>query len=561
MVRLRMLILLFAMWVVVLFNIERYDILNINISSALYVAAGISLLPILLLPASRQVRIEFFVAPAIIIYLGMRYFGILSTRQIGLPAVVTEIVILLFTLWLGRKVSVNLSNVEMVVDEVVFDAKNTPVRSAVEGEDAIKKELFRARRYERPISLVYLDLPTIHQLQNGHPRQYQYQLSLEHRYISSRILRIVTSLVYQVDVITTYSDNLVICLPETNRQEAVRFARQIAQMVAASLNVNLLIGIATFPENGLIYADLVEAAKEDLTQYTGTDLTASKEQLPSPQDTPPVRNNNRLHDFPVRAYQQMKFIAREAVSLFLNDIMIIPNGMLSMKAACADRSHNDPDYWVNRIRHQYATSRWIYSRIKRLMDIAVVLLALPSLLIIFAVVSVAIWLEDRGPIFYSQYRIGLGGRKFRMYKFRSMVKNADQMLKEMGVHVNERNETVNEFNEKLEHDPRITRVGRIIRKTSLDELPQLWNVLMGHMSLVGPRPTSFGVDKYQLHHTQRLSVKPGMTGLWQILDRGNTDFDNRLIWDIKYIDRMSLEMDLQILLRTIGIIVRGRGAR
>ncbi len=132
-----------------------------------------------------------------------------------------------------------------------------------------------------------------------------------------------------------------------------------------------------------------------------------------------------------------------------------------------------------------------------------------------------------------------------------MIPNADQRLQELGVRVNERGETINEQGEKLEDDPRITRIGKILRKTSLDEFPQLWNVLRGDMSLVGPRPTSFGVDKYSLLQTQRLSVKPGITGLWQIYDRGDTDFDNRLIWDIKYIEKISLSLDLELLIRTV----------
>ena len=196
-----------------------------------------------------------------------------------------------------------------------------------------------------------------------------------------------------------------------------------------------------------------------------------------------------------------------------------------------------------------------------MIDVALVLAVMPLVLPIGGLLAGLIWLQDRNSPFYAQSRTGLGGHTFKMYKFRSMIVNADQRLAELGVHCNERGETVDEQGNKLENDPRITRIGRILRKTSLDELPQLWNVLKGEMSIVGPRPTSFGVDKYRLLHTERLSVKPGITGLWQIYERGETDFDNRLIWDMKYIDKMSLVLDFKIMVRTALKVFRDRGAR
>ncbi|MCL4237493.1 MAG: sugar transferase [Anaerolineae bacterium] len=211
----------------------------------------------------------------------------------------------------------------------------------------------------------------------------------------------------------------------------------------------------------------------------------------------------------------------------------------------------DPDFWINRLPYQGTHTRRVYFRVKRLIDLAAVLLTLPLTLPLGLGLASLIWLEDRASPIYVQNRIGLGGHKFRMLKFRSMIPHADQRMAELGVRVNERGETVDEHGNKLENDPRITRLGKILRKTSLDELPQLYNVLVGDMSLVGPRPTSFGVDKYSLLQTQRLSVKPGITGLWQIYDRGDTDFDKRLIWDIKYIEKMSFSLDLEILLRTV----------
>ena len=142
-----------------------------------------------------------------------------------------------------------------------------------------------------------------------------------------------------------------------------------------------------------------------------------------------------------------------------------------------------------------------------------------------------------------------------MYKFRSMVPNAEA-LKEKYAHLNE----LQWPDFKITNDPRITKIGRVLRKTSLDELPQLINVLKGDMSLVGPRPTSFGAETYKLWHTERLDVTPGLTGLWQIIGRASMEFDDRLRLDIAYIERRSLWMDINILFFTVFAVFKGRGA-
>jgi lipopolysaccharide/colanic/teichoic acid biosynthesis glycosyltransferase len=142
-----------------------------------------------------------------------------------------------------------------------------------------------------------------------------------------------------------------------------------------------------------------------------------------------------------------------------------------------------------------------------------------------------------------------------MFKLRTMVKNAAE-LKAKYMHLNEH--TYPDF--KITNDPRMTRVGRILRKTSLDELPQLLNVLKGDMTLVGPRPTSFGAETYRLWHTARLEVKPGLTGLWQVSGRSDLDFDDRLRLDVAYIRHRCLWLDVQILLRTATAVISTRGA-
>lgn len=192
---------------------------------------------------------------------------------------------------------------------------------------------------------------------------------------------------------------------------------------------------------------------------------------------------------------------------------------------------------------------------KRLLDLALSLAVLPGALLLMAACAMAVRLDSPGPALFSQLRTGRGGRRFRMYKFRTMVENADA-LKERYAHLNEL--TPPDF--KISDDPRITRVGRFLRRSSLDELPQIFNVLRGDMSLVGPRPTSFPAHTYSLWHTERLEAKPGITGLWQVSGRNDLDFDERLRLDIAYIRQRSILMDIRILLRTLGAVTSGRGA-
>ena len=193
---------------------------------------------------------------------------------------------------------------------------------------------------------------------------------------------------------------------------------------------------------------------------------------------------------------------------------------------------------------------------KRAMDITLILLVMPVLLPLFLLIALLIKLESpNGPTIFSQDRTGKHGKRFKMYKFRSMVPNAEELKKELA-HLNE----LQWPDFKITNDPRVTRIGNFLRKTSLDELPQLLNVLKGDMSLVGPRPTSFSADTYDLWQTARLDVIPGVTGLWQIIGRGETEFHERLRLDIAYIKHRSLWLDIQILFRTVLAVFSQRGA-
>lgn len=197
-----------------------------------------------------------------------------------------------------------------------------------------------------------------------------------------------------------------------------------------------------------------------------------------------------------------------------------------------------------------------YHIVKRLMDLAIVILALPFWLPLIGLIALVIRVTSPGaPAIFVQYRTGKGGQRFRMFKFRSMVPNAEE-LKAKYAHLNE----LQWPDFKITNDPRITPIGKILRKTSLDEIPQLFNVLRGEMSLVGPRPTSFGADTYKLWHTERLDVIPGMTGLWQIIGRASMEFDDRLRLDIAYIERRSIWLDINILFQTVFAVFKQRGA-
>ncbi len=192
-----------------------------------------------------------------------------------------------------------------------------------------------------------------------------------------------------------------------------------------------------------------------------------------------------------------------------------------------------------------------YLTVKRLFDIAASLFALLITLPLTLVVSLCIYLDDRGPIFYTQERIGKDGKPFRIYKFRSMCQNADAKKKEL----TEQNE-VNGAMFKMSNDPRVTRVGCFIRRHSIDELPQLINVLLGNMTVVGPRPPlPEEVNQYSKHDMERLKVKPGCTGLWQVSGRNSLDFDEMVELDIDYIEHASLLLDMKICFKTIWIMI------
>lgn len=205
-----------------------------------------------------------------------------------------------------------------------------------------------------------------------------------------------------------------------------------------------------------------------------------------------------------------------------------------------------------KIDHQYC-----YRFIKRFFDVVASACALIILSPLFLIIAIAIKINDpAGPVFYTQTRVGFKGKKFKMYKFRSMVTNADELLAKLRA----KNEIEGAMF-KMKNDPRITRVGRFIRKYSLDELPQLLNVVNGSMSIVGPRPPlPYEVAEYTNYDKQRLLVKPGATGMWQVGGRNALSFDQMVQLDLTYINERSVWLDLKIMFETVKVMIKPNAA-
>lgn len=200
------------------------------------------------------------------------------------------------------------------------------------------------------------------------------------------------------------------------------------------------------------------------------------------------------------------------------------------------------------------------SRVARILDLTLIVFAAPYVLLVFIIIALLIKWDSPGPVFYYQTRIGRFGRKFRICKFRTMVQNADEVLQN---YLEKSPELKIEWlaNHKLRRDPRVTRVGSVLRKLSLDELPQVWNIVIGDMGLVGPRPiVDAEIEKYGKCFELYIKVRPGLTGLWQVSGRNDTTYKRRVELDEYYICNRSLMLDLQILWRTVFVVLKKDGA-
>ena len=198
----------------------------------------------------------------------------------------------------------------------------------------------------------------------------------------------------------------------------------------------------------------------------------------------------------------------------------------------------------------------LYEVIKRLIDVVCSFLGVLVLSPLFIIIAIIIKTTSKGPVFFSQKRVGKNGKEFDMYKFRSMVVNAEELKEKLAA----QNEMSGPMF-KMKDDPRVTKVGKFIRKTSIDELPQLWNVLKGDMSLVGPRPSlPKEVAQFESWMYKRLEVKPGLTCYWQVSGRNNIDFEDWMKLDIRYVEERSLFVDIKLILKTIFVLFGDKNA-
>lgn len=203
------------------------------------------------------------------------------------------------------------------------------------------------------------------------------------------------------------------------------------------------------------------------------------------------------------------------------------------------------------------TKNKIYKIVKRAIDVVGSLFALILLSPVFLIIAIAIKLESRGSVFFKHTRVGKNGKIIKIYKFRTMVENAEELIKKFTP------EQMEEYknNYKLTNDPRITKVGKILRKTSLDELPQLLNILKGELTLIGPRPViQEELEKYGEDKAKFLSVTPGLTGYWAANGRSCTSYEERMKMELYYVDNMSFKLDMQIFFKTFGAVIKREGA-
>ena len=374
--------------------------------------------------------------------------------------------------------------------------------------------------------------------------QWAYVLSrtviLNYLWINIVLMFIVHQLFKRAMIRALSADKLVTkLLLVTSRKRAESALKQIRAMKDESYQ---LVGIA------LIDDTIVPAQQEDmdgLPVFTGSeDLTERLTQLPFDEvliHTPGL-SQERVNPL-IEGFEEMGVVCH--YSLNLPDI-----------GGATSKVENFGAYTVvNYTRFQSGYKRLL---IKRLADIVggIVGLILTGILTIF--LAPAIKLDSPGPVFFSQVRVGKNGRRFKIYKFRSMYQDAEERLKDL-----QKENEVKGLMFKMDNDPRVTKVGRFIRRTSLDEFPQFLNVLKGDMSLVGTRPPTEGeFEQYNEHYRRRLMMKPGLTGMWQVSGRSDiTDFDEVVRLDLKYIDNWSLSLDFKILIQTVAVVFRHKGAK
>lgn len=519
MAKYRILLILAFAWLTFLFNIERIDILDyepfINLDTLVYIfTLGVTML---IMAFPNLGRLNFFVS---LIGTNAAYIFTALLVQSGWAErdpilIVLEVLSLSITLIIMREVSDAILQFEMTVESFVLDVNGTRLLTKMEGTEEFNHEMYRARRFDRPFALIYVEIPQVTGKTGDADIEtdfvkWKISSTFKNRFLQVQLAKIISNLTYQGDLIIEHDDAIVVGLPETSDQEATVFIAQLSKLMRAQFGQISRIGAAIFPTDGLIYEQLVQVAKDNASDYD---------------------DSNNIDS-----------------GLTEDTDSLIRTGDVLLSDAERLKIAKDSE-WLSRLAYQSYSARTIYMLTKRFIDIALVILALPLVLPIGIILAILIMIDDPGTPFYMQERTGYGGRRFKMFKFRSMILNAPEIKPEEVIGPDGVKRYI--WPDKVDRDPRITRIGRFIRKASLDELPQLINVLIGDMSIVGPRPSSWALDKYTLHQTQRLMVRPGITGLWQVCARDSKNMDERLLWDMHYIEKISLWLDIQIIWRTV----------
>lgn len=516
MTKIRIELMLAVCWFVLLFNIERLDLFGeqrFNLSNSVYLAVIIVSAVILLFPrlARGNLLVSVLVLFGLYVIVRGALYPVWDRGEIGWYGF--EFLALVVSFLIMRQIGQTVIRFERAIKAFLLPKS----KLADEGDpitlELIEREFYRARRSEEALSVLYCALKP----EEGDISAQDIQLNslkwrvsddFKRHYDQVKMAQVLDKLKTKSDIVVAHADGIALVLPETELMEAREFALQISDAFFAALKAETLVGIAQFPAEGLLFEDLVETARANAEL----------------QPTGASRGGMRGGDFKVDRERRVKI---ETDANWIHNFDALP------------------------MRQTQA-----YSFIKRVFDLLIVLVLIPFFLPLFSLIALLIFLDDPGPVLYTQQRTGYGGRRFKLYKFRSMYTNAQVKPAQRVVY--EDGSVRYMWPEKDDNDTRITRVGRVLRKTSLDELPQLLNILLGDMTLIGPRPTSWDLNMYTLQQTERLTVRPGITGLWQVCARESTNFDERVLWDIKYIENMSPWLDAQILWRTVSQVL-GRG--
>ena len=394
----------------------------------------------------------------------------------------------------------------------------------------IESELARSRRREESLTFIELrsraalDRATIAAQDYFGPSSIRY---LERVYLRARLGVLLSQHARRSDVVISEPNGgYLILSPEADERGARAMSHRVAQAARSELGMTISVGIASFPDDGESLRDLLAVA---------SDRAGDGAEQPG---SPAAESASHPVPAPVAPQLPRRLAMISAVDL-----------------GESDRAALERCVWLARYPVR-GSGDLPYLVCKRVLDIVVASLVLVVTAPLLLLAAIAIKLESPGgPVLFHQTRAGRKGRGFRLYKLRTMVPDASERKQEL-LHLNSR--TWPDF--KIEHDPRVLRVGRILRAASVDELPQLVNVLKGDMSLVGPRPTSLVADGFQHWQRERFTVKPGLTGLWQVSGRDEPSLECRSRLDIAYVTRRSLPLDVVILCKTVPAVVLARGA-